>query len=301
MKRFKSKKIKKKNIRINFLIFLFFIFFSYVFTIKYIKKYKFNNLLDKKTNYINFNILNYLDNKAQKLVKNPTNLIEYTKYYKENNIKIKSNLNKKLSNNELIDTKPFIYIYNTHQNEEYVDYNVYDAANYLSKMLNTDKYYSFLQNENISSFLKTNNMKYYESYKASRYFLNKNYDENNSLKYFFDIHRDSVSKNKTTLEYNGKKYAKILFIIGMENKNNAYNLKNTEILSNIINSKVNYLSKGIYKKAGKNVNGVYNQDFSNYVFLVEIGSKDNTKEEVENTIIILKDSIKEFINNNDQL
>ena len=40
-----------------------------------------------------------------------------------------------------------------------------------------------------------------------------------SLKYYIDIHRDSVSKNITTVNINNKNYAKILFVVGLEHNN----------------------------------------------------------------------------------
>ena len=213
-------------------------------------------------------------------------------------IKLGTNKIKKVSESKL---EPIIYLYNTHQTEEYFDYSVYDATKMLANNLNSDGFISMFEENSIPVFLQDNSMKYYQSYRASRYYLNKAYENNSSLKYFFDIHRDSISKDKVTLNFNNKNYAKVLFIIGLENKNYSDNLDNALKLSNIINSKVNNLSKGIYKKQGKGVNGVYNEDFSRYVFLIEVGSKYSTKDEVVNTIAVLKESIKEFINTNDQL
>ena len=116
-----------------------------------------------------------------------------------------------------------------------------------------------------------------------------------SLNYYIDIHRDSVGKSLATTTYNNKTYAKILFVIGLENKNYKDNLKNAEKLNSIIKNKIPNISRGIIKKQGKGVNGVYNQDFSPNVFLIEVGTKDSTKEEVINTINILKESLLEYI------
>ena len=53
-----------------------------------------------------------------------------------------------------------------------------------------------------------------------------------SLKYYIDIHRDSITKDKTTVIINNKSYAKILFLIGLENPNYQENLIFTEKLNN---------------------------------------------------------------------
>ena len=56
------------------------------------------------------------------------------------------------------------------------------------------------------------------------------------------------------------------------------------------------LSKGIYKKGGPGVNGVYNQDFSPYTILIEIGGYENTTNEVLNTSIAFSKCFMEVIN-----
>ena len=123
--------------------------------------------------------------------------------------------------------------------------------------------------------------------------------ENESLKYFIDIHRDSLPKDKTTISINGKNFAKVLFIVGLENSNYKENLYFTEKINNKINEKYEGLSKGIYKKEGPGVNGVYNQDFSPYTILIEVGGEENNVEEVMNTMIEVSKIISEVIIENE--
>ena len=52
--------------------------------------------------------------------------------------------------------------------------------------------------------------------------LEKRILEYPSLNYFIDIHRDSLTKDKTTVVIDDKEYAKVLFIVGLENKNYKY-------------------------------------------------------------------------------
>ena len=301
MKEFKAKKIKKRKSNLIIFIFILFFFFSYVYMFLYLKKHNSKkDLLDKSTNYINFNILSYIDNKITNYVNKPVNFLEFKSDITYEN-KANNNIKKVSSSLEEKEYKPLIYLYNTHQTEKYSNYSVYDATMLLSSKLSDDNYYTYFEENSIPTFLNNNKMKYYDSYKASRYYLNSTYNNYSSLKYFFDIHRDSISRDKVTLNYNNKNYAKILFLIGLKNKNYEDNLKENEKLNSIINNKVPSLSKGIYKKGGKNVNGVYNQDLGKYVFLVEIGSLYSSKDEVVNTIDVLKESIKDYINLNDQL
>ena len=194
---------------------------------------------------------------------------------------------------------PKIYIYNTHQSETYdtklfnaynISYTV-ETASYLLKD-NLSKYGidSLVEDESISSYLNINNLSYKDSYKASRNFIIEKLNNYPSIEYIIDIHRDSLPKEKTTVSYDNKDYAKVLFVVGGNNPNY---LKNYE-LANKINSKLTKeITSGIIIKKGNKVNGVYNQDISNNAILIEIGGIDNTIIEVNNTTIILAKAIYE--------
>ena len=116
-----------------------------------------------------------------------------------------------------------------------------------------------------------------------------------SLKYFVDIHRDSVTRDLTTITIDNRDYAKILFIVGLENNHYEENLSFTEKIDDKLNEYYPGLSKGIYKKEGPGVNGVYNQDFSPKTILVEVGGYENTTTEVLNTAIAFSKCMMEVI------
>lgn len=300
MKVFKSKKIKKKKKRL-FMSFLFFFFFSYAFIYMYLSKNKSkSSVLSNNVDYIRFNVNNYIKSKLVKNVNEPVNLLnEKVKdaiYVPKKNKKVKKtgyikNTTQDIPNNN----DPIIYVYNTHESEKYNNYSVYDAAFLLSDKLNKEGIGTYFEEKSVTAFLSENNLKYYKSYQGSRKYLSEAKEKYNTIKYFFDIHRDSVGKSKSTITVNGKSYAKVLFVIGTDNPNNASNKNNAEKLNRIIDSKVNGISRGILSHGGKGYNGVYNQDISDNVFLIEVGGPDNTKEEVESTIDIIYISIKEYI------
>ena len=56
------------------------------------------------------------------------------------------------------------------------------------------------------------------------------------------------------------------------------------------------LSRGIYKKSGAGVNGIYNQDVDGNVILIEVGAVHNNIEEVFNTIEALSNILYYYIN-----
>ena len=228
--------------------------------------------------------------------------------YKENTLNY---LNKNLRQKKAIPVikeeskDPLIYIYNTHQTEEYetstiLDYSIKPTVtitNYiLEEIFNKNKLYTYVEESNIKEILNKNSWNYSYSYKATRILLEQRKQEYPTLKYFIDIHRDSITKDKTTININNKSYAKILFLIGLENPNYQENLSFTEKLNNLINQKYPNLSKGIYKKGGPGVNGVYNQDFSKYLILVEMGGYQNTPIEVLNSSLALAECFMEVIN-----
>ena len=228
--------------------------------------------------------------------------------YKENTLNY---LNKNLRQKKTIPVikeeskDPLIYIYNTHQTEEYetstiLDYSIKPTVtitNYiLEEIFDKNKLYTYVEESNIKEILNKNSWNYSYSYKATRILLEQRKQEYPTLKYFIDIHRDSITKDKTTIHINDKSYAKILFLIGLENPNYQENLSFTEKLNNLINQKYPNLSKGIYKKGGPGVNGVYNQDFSKYLILVEMGGYQNTPIEVLNSSLALAECFMEVIN-----
>lgn len=200
--------------------------------------------------------------------------------------------------------KPLIYIYNTHQTEGYSKYGIseYDieptvlfASYYLREKLNDYSLPTLVEANDISEVLRVNSWNYGSSYLASRYLFLDAFEKNPTLNYFFDIHRDSAGYNSSTTEYLGKKYAKILFVIGKEHQGYERNLNFANALNEKLKVKIPTISRGVIGKEGKNVNGIYNQDIHPNTLLIEVGGKDNTLGEVTNTMEVLATVLKEYI------
>lgn len=203
-----------------------------------------------------------------------------------------------------VESPPIIYLYNSHQQEEYAsstlaEYSITPTVimnNYiLEDIFNKNNYKTIVEENSIKDILNKNNWKYYKSYNATRILLEENIIKYPTLKYFIDIHRDSLPKNRTTVKIDNKDYAKVLFLIGLENKNYEENLIFTEKINNKLNEYYKGLSKGILKKGGEGVNGVYNQDFNNRTILIEIGGYENTPTEVLNSAIAFSRCFMEVI------
>ena len=109
------------------------------------------------------------------------------------------------------------------------------------------------------------------------------------------MHRDSIPKEKSTVVINNKSCAKIVFVVGNEYDNYEQNLALTNKLNQMIKDKYPTLTRGVLIKGGAGNNGVYNQDLSTKMTLMEMGSDSNTIDEVLNTIELLAPIIGEFV------
>ena len=194
---------------------------------------------------------------------------------------------------------PLVYIYNTHQTEEYINNEstydlkptVYTAANYLKEVLERQGIKTIVEEANVKKYLDDNNLNYDDSYIASRYYLEQAKNNNPSLKLFIDLHRDALSHDAATVIYNNISYAKILFVVGADFNNYQKNLNFTESINKIVIDNYSFLTRGILTKTGPLVNGVYNQDLGDNIILLEVGGNESTINEVANTLDLIGDVI----------
>lgn len=308
-----KRKIKKL---IKLFILIFIVIGLYIFLYNrqiYIGNSNIIDFLTSNINYLDNNRFNKKNNKELLNIGSITTYeyqtIFYNKKHKnteENIIKQEQTILKEETSYPitLIPKKPTVYIYNTHQTEKYATSNT-EPHNLVPTVMTTsymlkeqlEKYgiYSFVEENSVSDILKKNKWNYAYSYNVTRIFLENAKKENPSLKFFIDVHRDSVKKSITTTEIKGKSYARVMLLLGLENKNYEKNLKLMEKINSEINKKYPTLSRGIYKKQGPGVNGVYNQDFSSRCILIEVGGVNNTIDEVSNTIDAISDMLNTYI------
>lgn len=321
MKRIRLK--KRYRLKVDNVLILVMVLFISIICIDYFKDIKFFSSNEDYIKNILFNINSYKFNKSNSLskvtniifssnVKNPISIIQSTFNYKSNekdeeyNPDLLEGVTKHIEDPNPKDIKePLIYIYNSHQLENYsndnkesysVTPNVMTASYILREKLRNLGIESVVEEADITEFIRLNNWNYNYSYLASRYYINDAKERYKSIKYFIDIHRDSLTKDKSTVRINDKLYASILFVIGLEHSNYQKNLDFAYTLNNKLNNKYPNISKGILKKEGPNVNGIYNQDLDPNLILIEIGGYENTIEEVDNTMDALSIILKEYIN-----
>lgn len=315
-RRFKS---KKKHRLLKLIIIFAIIYFAFSKTIKWlVKNDNFDNqkLIDyllssgtsgltseKKSNLLgNINL-----SSPSYLLKNSTNsLVDISEaaYLEAEEENVDLTIPNTEDPNKTIVKEPILYIYNTHQKEHYqnnnsLEYNITPTVLFASFMLkeklNNLGINTIVEENDIAEILRTNNWQYKYSYDASRILMENAKESNSTLRYYIDLHRDSSKREKTITEIDGKIYAKVLFVVGLEHKNYESNLNLTVKLNNLIKEKYSSLSRGIYKKSGEGVNGIYNQDFDENTILLELGGQYNTIEEVNNTINIIAPIIANLI------
>lgn len=205
-----------------------------------------------------------------------------------------------------VPVEPIVYIYNTHQLEEYssnmpYDYsvkpNVMIASYIMREKLKENEISSVVETRNVKDFLTENKLSYNRSYLATENFARDMMSIYPSIKYLIDLHRDSVEYNVTAFEKDGKKYARILFVVGLEHTLAENNVGFAESLDEIVKRDYPGLSRGVLKKtsSSSSSSSVYNQNLNGKSVLIEVGGVDNSIEEINNTIEVLSKALSELI------
>ena len=136
--------------------------------------------------------------------------------------------------------------------------------------------------------------RYGKSYVYSEATVRREMAAHPQIGYLFDLHRDSSSRNSTTVTIGGITYARLYFVIGLENPDYKKNDAFAKRLQSLIEAKYPGLSRGIYYKDTSVGNGWYNQNLSPRSALIEIGGVYNTLTESYRTVDILADTIAQL-------
>lgn len=220
-----------------------------------------------------------------------------------NDIELTSPVISEIESPDNTNKDPTVYIFNSHQTEGYrsdfaetfnINNTVYIASHILKEYLNDLGISAIVEENSIVDVLNTNGWKYNSSYKASRILMEQAKKDHPSLNFFIDLHRDAASYERTMVEIDGKKYAKIMFVVGLKHENYAPNLE----LANILNEKIvginENLSRGVLQKDNSGANGIYNQDFDPNTILIEVGGQYNYIEEVNNTLKVFASILYDY-------
>ena len=290
--KFKSKrkiKLKFKYLIFIIIIILIYLLFSYIssnFKLVTINKNAISKILSNNSIHIIYNEDdNYLNKILQKFI-NINDPVGILKNQTENKIILKDKL-------KLSSYKYKVYLYNTHDLEQYKEFiqnikiNVGNASLLLSNNLKSIGIDVIVEKQKVSDLTNNDLSKSFDTSKI----LIENIIQNENIDLFIDLHRDDEKKEVTTLELNGKKYAKVKFVVGRKNKNYMLNYNLTELINRKIKEKYPDLTRGIVL----NDNYTYNQELSEKIIFINIGGYENDIVEVKNTIDLLGPIIKEVL------
>ncbi len=292
MEKFKSKKINFKVVIFISLLIIFIFSYFYLYRNTDILNNYFNSYFSSDEKY---------DLKSRLLYDSLNKMVSLSDInnYKdeEDNVIIIDNI---VDNNVKFDnSKPMVYIYNTHDTEKYSvpfisDYSVTPTVKMVSYIfkehLNNEGISVLVENKKIKDYLTKHKLNYYGCYDASRSYI-KQASKNNDFKILIDLHRDSVKYKQTLYTKDNKKYAKVMFVVTTKHKSYKKNLKFAEYLDSKLNQDYKGLSRGIYKRSDV----IFNQDLNDNAILIELGGVDNQIEELNNTLEILSKIIKEYL------
>jgi len=182
-----------------------------------------------------------------------------------------------------------VYIYNTHQQEEYSDgKTVIDASIQLANLLQEAGVQVVYENNDFKAWLNAKGLNYNYSYHASNFYLNEALVQYGGFDLIIDFHRDSIPRESSYITIDNKTYAKMMFVVGGLSKNaNAITQRCNELTS-LVNE--NGVMKNVMIREA-----YYNQDVSDRMVLIEVGSDKNTYEEVSNSTKLLADSILKYL------
>lgn len=290
--KFKSKrriKLKFKYLIFIIIIILIYLLFSYIssnFKLVTINKNAISKILSNNSIHIIYNEDdNYFNKILQKFI-NINDPVGILKNQTENKIILKDKL-------KLSSYKYKVYLYNTHDLEQYKDFiqnikiSVGNASLLLSNNLKSIGIDVIVEKQKVSDLTNNDLSKSFDISKT----LIENIIQSENIDLFIDLHRDDEKKEVTTLELNGKKYAKVKFVVGRKNKNYMLNYNLTELINRKIKEKYPDLTRGIVL----NDNYTYNQELSEKIIFINIGGYENDIVEVKNTIDLLGPIIKEVL------
>ena len=196
----------------------------------------------------------------------------------------------------LADKNPQILIYHSHATESYMPntesnyrtlnekLNVVSVGAIMAKTLQQEYRYRVIHDKTYHD-----KESYAYSYINSLETIKKHMAAHKSLKVVLDVHRDGFiansdadkkrKKDEYTVTIDGKKAAKVMLVIAQGNPN--YN--ELEKFAVYIKKKMDKLYPGLFLKIDRKKTGKYNQYFSNYSMLIEVGCMLNTHEEAKYT------------------
>ncbi|MBT9252217.1 MAG: stage II sporulation protein P [Brockia lithotrophica] len=199
-------------------------------------------------------------------------------------------------------TLPAVLVYHTHDRESWIevtrgrkesygldpDVNITLVGKAFVDELNRLGVPTLHDTTDIYALLLRDGLAYGHSYAKSREVVETYLAGDPRITYIFDIHRDGVPREQSTVQIDGRPYAKVMFVIGKGNPNWQTNAALAQELVRRLEARYPGITRPtVYHERTEGRNGEYNQSLSPHALTVEIGGIENTREESERTARLL--------------
>src|SRR5699024_12675507 len=133
-----------------------------------------------------------------------------------------------------------VFLYNSHNRESFLPHlpdetdtdhtyheevTITKISDHMKENIEKNGIGTMVDETDIMQILNDKGWKYGKSYDASRPVVETALEENDDLQYVVVVHRDSLTRDKTTKEMDDTKYERILFVLGRENRTLDKNLR----------------------------------------------------------------------------
>lgn len=193
--------------------------------------------------------------------------------------------------NEKISGNKRVYIYDTHQSEEYADgKTVLDGAKLLAEYLEKAGIDVIVETNSFSDYMKANGLNYNDSYLVSANFLSDVLVNYGPFDLIIDFHRDALPRENSFVTIDDTSYARMMFVVGGLGKNCG----STKKICQTLFDNIEIIQPGIMKTTMVR-EAYYNQEMSENMILVEVGSNTNSFAEIENSVGLLSQGIIAYL------
>lgn len=143
-----------------------------------------------------------------------------------------------------------------------------------------------VEEKDFKKALNEQGLDYNDSYLISRNAVNDALMEHGGFDLMIDFHRDSLPRDNTFITSDGKNYAKLMCVLGGLSNHLSIIKERGGILFDKSNEQINGIMKPLLIREA-----YYNQDMSENMILIEVGSDQNTYQEVVNSLEILVNAV----------
>ncbi|GAE27591.1 stage II sporulation protein P [Halalkalibacter wakoensis JCM 9140] len=172
--------------------------------------------------------------------------------------------------------------------------NITKVGKHLSEQLEGYNIKNMHDTTDVMEILEKQKLEFQQAYEISGENIQQALGTHNSLRMFFDIHRDTKPRIVTTTTINNQEVAKLLFTVSTNHDNYAENLRFAMLLHERLEEKFPGVSRGVEERDSY-FDSTYNQDLFGQSVLIEVGGIENSMEEANRTVEFLAEAIHDIL------